>query len=202
MNERSAWKGIVAGAVAGLAATYAMSKFQGSFAKLAQEDQGNQSDQTGEPSTVKVADRAAVAATGRHLPDEQKEKAGNLVHYGFGTLMGALYGVAAEYVPAARTGLGSAFGSALFVGADEIGVPLAGLSKPPQETPAKLHLYAWAAHLVYGTALEGTRLATRKALDLIPENSADRYEYDSNSGYDSDSDGGTLQERIRRRRSA
>jgi putative membrane protein len=200
MNERSAWKGILAGAVAGLAATYVMSKFQGSFAKLAQEDQGNQSDETGEPSTVKVADRVAVAATGKHLPDEQKEIAGNLVHYGFGTLMGAAYGVAAEYAPIARSGFGSAFGSALFVGADEIGVPLAGLSKPPQETPARLHLYAWASHLVYGAALEGTRLATRKALDLTPENHEDIDDYELGSDFDSDED--TLQNHLRRRRSA
>lgn len=201
MNERSAWKGIVAGAVAGVAATFVMSKFQGRFAKLAQEDQNHQSNEKGEPSTVQVADRVSVAVTGEHLPQGQKEKAGNLVHYGFGTLMGAAYGAAAEYVPAARSGFGSAFGSALFVGADEIGVPLAGLSKPPQETPARLDLYAWASHLVYGAALEGTRLAVRKALDQIPESSDAGYGYDEDYDFDSERQE-TLQDRLRRRRSA
>ena len=198
MNDRSAWKGIVAGAVAGLAATYVMSKFQGSFAKFAQEDQGNQSDEKGDPSTVKVADKISVAVRGQHLPKEQKESAGNIVHYGFGTLMGAAYGALAEYAPVARSGFGSAFGSALFIGADEIGVPLAGLSKPPQETPAKLHFYAWASHLVYGAALEGTRLATRRALDLIPSDSGYEFDWNEDSDYHSDS----LQDRLSRRRSA
>ena len=198
MTDRSAWKGIVAGAVAGLAATYVMTKFQSSFSKLAKQDEENQSEDQGDPSTVKVADKISTVVRGQHLPDDQKETAGNVVHYGFGTLMGAAYGALAEYAPITRSGFGSAFGSALFVGADEIGVPLAGLSKPPQETPARLHLYAWASHLVYGAALEGTRLATRKALDLIPSDSD--YEYDWNEDIDYDSD--TLQDRLRSRRSA
>ncbi len=201
MNERSAWKGIAAGAVAGFAATYVMTKFQSSFSKLARQDEENQSEDQDDPSTVKVADHVSVAATGKHIPDDQKETAGNLVHYGFGTLMGAAYGAIAEYAAAARSGFGSAFGSALFVGADEIGVPLAGLSKPPQETPARLHLYAWASHLVYGAALEGTRLAVRKALDQIPESLDADYDYEEEFDYDRERQE-TLQDRLRRRRSA
>lgn len=177
MQNRSIWKAALAGAVAGLAATYVMTEFQSRFSKLAQHDQENQAEDQGDPSTVKVADRISVTTTGHHIPKEQKETAGNLVHYGFGTLMGVTYGVLSEYVPATRSGFGSAFGSALFVGADEIGVPLAGLSKPPQETPAKLHLYALSSHLVYGTALEATRRITRAALSKATHERSDDYDY-------------------------
>ncbi len=177
-HKRSAWKGIVAGAVGGLAATYVMTKFQTSFSKLAQEDQENQAQGAGgEPSTVKMADKIATTVTGHHLPKQQKEAAGNLVHFGFGTIMGIAYGVLTEAIPAANAGFGTAFGSVLFVGADEVGVPAAGLSKPPQETPLKLHAFAWASHLVYGAALEASRLATRAALSLVGND-------DRRSGFD------------------
>ncbi len=165
-RNRSLWKGLVAGAIGGLAATFVMTHFQGAFSKLAQDDQQNQAEGAGgDPSTVKIADKLSTTIMGRHLAKEQKETAGNLVHYGFGTAMGVLYGLLSEAMPDATAGFGTAFGSALFIGADEIGVPAAGLSKPPRQTPMKLHAYAWASHLVYGAALEASRLATRAALD-------------------------------------
>jgi uncharacterized membrane protein YagU involved in acid resistance len=170
MKNRSIWKGVVAGAVGGLAATIVMTQFQNGWTKVAERsnpasDENQKSQGQDDPSTVKMADRVFEIATGKHLSKEEKPFAGKLVHYGFGTLSGVVYGLLSEFVPKARAGFGSTFGSALFVGVDEIGVPLAGFSKPPSEYPAKVHLYTFASHLVYGTALEASRRAVRATLD-------------------------------------
>jgi uncharacterized membrane protein YagU involved in acid resistance len=144
-----------------------MNQFQNGWSKIAnrsRSEEENQQQSNDEPATVHVADNIYTSATGKPLQRFERRKAGKLVHYGFGTLAGIAYGVLSEFVPQTRAGFGSAFGSALFVGADEIGLPLAGLSKPASEYPPKTHIYAWASHLVYGSALEASRLATRKAL--------------------------------------
>ena len=52
---------------------------------------------------------------------------------------------------------GLPFGAAVWIVADEIGVPLAGLSKPPTEYPLRDHASAFAAHLVFGVTTEGVR---------------------------------------------
>ena len=84
-----------------------------------------------------------------------------MVHYLFGTVMGALYGGLAEYAPLSALGVGTVFGSALFLGADELTLPLLGLSKPPAEEPAGPQLDHWAAHLVYGATTELVRRGLR-----------------------------------------
>jgi putative membrane protein len=166
MAKRSVWKGIVAGAVGGLAASFVMNQFQRGWSKIA--ERSNPEDQIqmnrDDPSTVKGADKLYVAFRGEHIPEDKKEKYGNLLHYATGVLAGMGYGVLSDFKPRTRAGFGSAFGSVLFVGADEIAVPLAGLSKGPKEYPVKTHVYALLSHLVFGSALEATRLGTRKAL--------------------------------------
>ncbi len=62
----------------------------------------------GEQSTVKVADRVARATTSHEIPQEQKQTAGNTVHYAFGTLMGGVYGALTSFFKEAPLGTGSA----------------------------------------------------------------------------------------------
>src|SRR5690348_18343915 len=74
--------------------------------------------------------------------------------------MGALYGMAMEAPPrGVRSQLipffGSLFGSALFLGADEMAVPALGLSKAA-ESPSS-HFYGWAPHAGYGLRTELVR---------------------------------------------
>jgi uncharacterized membrane protein YagU involved in acid resistance len=114
-----------------------------------------------EGSTEKVA-RKLAESTGHQLDKESKKKAGQAVHYTFGTLMGIVYCVSAELLPEVTTGAGTAFGTLLFLGADEIAVPAFHLSGPPTQTPATDHLQYWAAHVVYGASLDLVRsLITR-----------------------------------------
>jgi len=52
---------------------------------------------------------------------------------------------------------GVPFGVAVWIVADEIGVPLSGLSKAPMEHPLEDHVSALTAHLVYGATTEVVR---------------------------------------------
>ena len=76
--------------------------------------------------------------------------------------MGAVYGVTAELVPEVTTGGGTAYGTLLFLAADEVAVPAFQLSPSPTQTPATDHLQHWAAHVVYGGSLELVRSLLRR----------------------------------------
>jgi len=182
-HRPSVLRGIITGATAGIAATLIMDQFLKLTSasqkavekqiKLAQgespweiaHEQVQQEQQAAgqEGSTEKVA-RKIAEATGKTLDKEKKKTAGQAVHYTFGTLMGIVYGVSAELVPEATTGAGAAFGTLLFLGADEVAVPAFQLSPAPTDTPAKDHLQHWAAHVVYGGSLELVRSLLRRVI--------------------------------------
>ena len=147
-------RGAAAGLAAGLIASFAMNQFQKMWSAAVPMPEDD------EPSTVKAAQKATRAA-GAELAEDEKEPAGNAVHYLFGGGLGALYGLIAEYRPEITSGFGAPFGlgaAALF---DEVAVPAAGLSEPPAEVPARQHLYGIASHLVYGGTTEGIRRLLR-----------------------------------------
>jgi putative membrane protein len=176
-NERSAWKGLLAGAAGGLAGTIVMTQFQNAWQKAAEKKRSGdmrgaerresaRASEEKEDATMKAAGKLARAA-GRELTQEQKKQASPWVHYGFGTAMGALWGMAMETSPrgvrAQRVPFfGSLFGSALFLGADEMAVPALGLAEA-SESPSS-HLYGWASHLVYGVTAEFVRRQIRSRI--------------------------------------
>jgi len=170
------WKGLVGGIVGGLAATIVMTQFQNAWMKASEKLKSNSVDQVGkkdrsaqpesdEDTVMKTAGRVAQIA-GYQLSREDKRKASPFIHYGFGTLMGGLYGVAVEHrqlrtkQPAL---LGAGFGTGLFLFADEIAIPALGLSGD-SESSIGTHLYGLASHLVYGMTAEGVRRLTRSML--------------------------------------
>lgn len=110
-----------------------------------------------EPATMQAASFASEALTGRPLGERGKEIGGPVVHYGFGAAMGALYGALAEFQPDTTAAVGVPFGVAVWLGADEIGVPLAGFAGKPTDYPLSRHLSALASHVVFGLTLEGVR---------------------------------------------
>lgn len=184
------WKGALAGAAAGLAAGYAMVKFQELWSRL-QDDQKKQDipahrieaqredarnsdvekdqpvDEERADATVKVANRISKTFANYELSRSDAEFAGPAVHYAFSAAIGALYGTVGEIAPVVRAGFGNAFGAALFVVADEVAVPVMHLSKPPQEVPLSKHLYGLVSHLVYGSTTEGLFRLLRGRLDNI-----------------------------------
>lgn len=175
-------KGLVAGLAGGLVASWTMNQFQAAWSKAtegfekphgAQSMQPSEGQQTGQrpeqkenqdDATVKAAKAVSEGIFGHKLKENEKNPAGAVVHYAFGTVTGGFYGAIAEIAPAITTAGGLPFGAAFWLVADEISVPLLGLSKGPTEYPASTHAYALASHLVYGLTAEAVRRSVRSAL--------------------------------------
>ena len=108
-SHRSAWKGLVAGVVGGIVASWAMDRFQYWWLSFDDGDerqlQQTQRDEntSDEPATVKTASVISEGVFGHSLTVKEKEIAGPAVHYAVGTTAGAVYGVVAEYEPNVTT---------------------------------------------------------------------------------------------------
>jgi putative membrane protein len=156
-------RGVVAGALGGLAASWVMNRAQ---AMVPPPGYGDASDTEHEDdATVKVARRLSCAVLHHDIDENEKERAGAMVHYAFGASLGALYGGLAEAMPAVRRGFGATFATAVWLIADELAVPSLHLAKPANEKPMPLHAYALGSHLVYGAALETVRGGVQRLLD-------------------------------------
>src|SRR5215207_323769 len=181
-REGDVWKGLAAGLVGGLVASWVMNRFQDVWINLSEsggQSQGEQSSQQGqgngstgqqqsgeeqEDATVKTASAISESILDHELTESEKKWAGPAVHYAFGTAVGGLYGAAAELAPDVTAGVGLPFGAAFWLVADETALPLLGLSKGPTEYPLSTHVYALASHFVYGLTAEAVRRAVRSAL--------------------------------------
>ena len=167
-NNSDILKGLAAGLVGGLVGTIVMTQYQNLVTQIGKSATGDdkkekkQEKESSENATVKTAKAISETVFDHKLKKSEKETAGNAVHYVFGTTVGALYGAAAEAIPATATGYGLPFGTALFIGADEVAVPALGLSEPPTEIPMTTHAYALSSHLVYGLTADIVRRAVRK----------------------------------------
>ena len=157
-----------AGAAAGLLGAWMMVRFQhalggtndsGSHPHRRQNATPNDTDGTiaDEPASMKAASRASEAVAGRPLDEGEKEVAGPMVHYAFGAVTGSFYALAAERRPDVSAAAGIPFGVAVWLIADEIGVPLAGLASKPTDYPLERHASALASHLVFGLTVESVR---------------------------------------------
>ena len=125
------------------------------------EEQSQSANQ--EPAPVKVVVAAEQAVLNREPSESDKKIGSQVVHYGFGTAMGLLYGAFADKIPTVRAGGGTLFATPLWLGADEIIVPALKLSPPPADSPMKTHICGLASHLVYGLTVEGVRRAALAA---------------------------------------
>ena len=177
-GDGATWKGVIAGAVGGVIGAWAMEQFQSWWSRSV--DDGNDAMQRwsgeepawdgrtqdqekghAEPATVKAVAAVAEPMLGRELTKAEKNVAGPLAHYAFGALAGAVYGAIAERNRAMTMGGGVPYGATVWLVADELGVPAAGLSSPPTEHRPEAHLYSFGSHVVYGLTLEGSRRLVR-----------------------------------------
>ena len=177
-KEGNVMKGMVAGLIGGLVASWTMNQFQSTWTKLAEGFEGSHGAQSMQPAdgsspqeepdqedaTVKVAEVVAENVFDHQLLESEKKPAGAVVHYAFGTASGALYGALAEVAPQVTTGAGLPFGAAFWLLADEVTMPFLGLSKGPTAYPVSTHAYSLASHLVYGLTAEVSRRALRQVL--------------------------------------
>jgi putative membrane protein len=167
-HDGAVWKGVAAGVAGGLVASYVMNQFQAVTKKLSAGEgngggQGEAAKNEGEDATVKTAE-AITGAFGHPISQDEKKVAGPVVHYAFGATMGAVYGALAELSPTVAKGAGVPFGTAVWLGADEIAVPALHLSKKPAESPPSVHASALASHVVYGLTTDLVRRAVLRVL--------------------------------------
>ena len=165
-GEIDMMKGLLAGVVGGLLASYLMEQFQAAWSAATEAmcSAKKRSGRKPDPATVKAANVISEKVTGHKLPRDYKSMAGEAVHYGMGASSAAVYGVLAEVAPIVTIGNGVGFGTGVWLLVDEVAVPAAGLSKPPKEIPLTTHVYAFASHLIYGWITETVRRAVRRAL--------------------------------------
>ena len=153
-------KGIIAGAIGGLVASYVMTKYQEVTATIADTGGGEK----GDPANVKAAKAISENVFDHKLKKSEKEPAGEALHYLMGGISGAIYGATAEMSDTATLGAGFPFGTAVWAIADDIVVPALGLSKPASDFSLATHAYALSSHWVYGLTSEMVRRAVRKVI--------------------------------------
>jgi putative membrane protein len=160
------WRDIAIGAVGGLIGTVVLEKISSTLYErenLQAKTRENELLASGDPP-MQLANRISDDVLRLNLPDEKKEKLAMGIHYAFGAIAGAMFGVVAPRAPFLSTGFGALYGTLFWIVGDEIGMPIMGISKPSQDYPWQTHARAWTAHVGYGAAVVGTfRLANRVA---------------------------------------
>jgi putative membrane protein len=168
MSRRSPLGAFCGGLVAGLVGAFAQSLFFSCTRKLAPVPPTRvfdpaEPEQRTEMPTQTVA-RRVTEQLARRGPLEHEEGAARAVHFAFGSAWGGLYGLVAGTLPRAGTLKGSlAFGAVVWLVSDDILLPAFRLSAWPHHYPVKMHLYAIAAHAVYGAAVAATFAALGRA---------------------------------------
>ena len=121
-------------------------------------------EQDTETATQTVA-RRAVEKLARRGPLRDKARAGRIVHYGFGSSWGGAYGLVAGSIPGAAGPVGGAvFGLAVWATSDNLLLPAFRVAAWPKDYPIRVHAYAVAAHVVYGTAVWAAFRGMRHAM--------------------------------------
>ena len=144
-------KGLLCGLLGGLV---------GSFAKVVGEKIYDPRTQGQTPPPVVLETRLA----GHPLPPAQAKAGMQAIHYTFGGVTGAIYGVLAEFYPLVTAGDGAAFGVVLQLFTHESLVPAFHLDVPPWRQPLREHSSELFTHILYGVAAELTRRWLRRRL--------------------------------------
>lgn len=101
--------------------------------------------------TMRLARWAKVA---QHLDDEKEQKAATYVsHFGYGTTVGSLYGLACASGMRPGVGSGLVYGMLVWAGSYLGLLPALGILSPATRHPPRRTLLMIAAHLVWGSTL-------------------------------------------------
>ncbi|GGK44127.1 DUF1440 domain-containing protein [Nocardia camponoti] len=112
-----------------------------------------------------IANEFSEAVYGKPLDKSEKLKAQQVIHYGFGAVVGAAYGVATANCPAIGRGLGIPAGLALYGTTHATLLPLFGVQQPPWKMPLSAVCWEATSHAVFGATLEiGLRLLRGRKL--------------------------------------
>lgn len=156
------WAEIAGGIVGGLVGAWVMGQAIEAMTRLEPEEQPED-----EEPTVKTAAAISEALLKKTLSRRQRKPAGQAVHYAFGALVGAFYGVLGAELPIVRSGAGTLYGLGVWLGADELALPALRLTPPAKDQPKSQHAEMAAAHLVFGVVLDSVTRACRHLLSEI-----------------------------------
>jgi hypothetical protein len=158
MSRRSPLGAFCGGLAAGFVGAVAQSLFFACTKKVAPQPSAQafepvEPEQLTETATETVA-RRFKEQLARRGPLQHPELAAQVVHLGFGSAWGAVYGLAAGTLPSVATFRGGmTFGMIVWLVSDDLLLPTFRLSAWPQHYPVKNHLYAILAHAAYGVAM-------------------------------------------------
>jgi putative membrane protein len=150
-------KKLLVGAVGGLVGAWAMNQFQDYVARRPRQGASARRGTGGEPATLKAAETISDKLLHHDPSVNEKKLAEPAMHYLFGVFSGAIYALSTDFIPVGTRYWSLLFSTVLWLTADEIVVPILGLSAPPWDYPLPTHLKALVSHWVYGLGAEGTR---------------------------------------------
>ena len=174
MRRKTPIRALLEGVVAGVVGAGVQTLFFRATAKLApappkQAFRPPEPQQADEDALQTVARRAVEGLAQRGpLDARDKERAGQIVHYGFGAAWGGLYGLLRASYPRlwSASGIGG-FALGVWVLSDNVILPGFKLAAWPHRYPLRSHAYALAAHLAYGGGVAATLAAVDHA-KLLP----------------------------------
>ena len=144
-------KGAIAGLVGGLIATAAKTAAERIYPPRTH----------GEPEpTTRVAEKLGEP----RYATREKKVVEEGIHWGFGAVTGAAYGVIAELYPDVTAKGGATFGLALMTVTHEGALPALGLAESPEKQEGRERRSEMATHIVYGIVCETVRNLLRRAL--------------------------------------
>jgi hypothetical protein len=117
-----------------------------------------------EPATDTIGRLAYEAVEGHEPSDETRQKLGQAVHWGYGVLLGGLYGALRTDATTPDLVGGLGYGAAAWALGDELMVPLLGLAEGPTAHSWSEHATALGAHLVYGAATSSATQALKRVM--------------------------------------
>jgi uncharacterized membrane protein YagU involved in acid resistance len=103
------------------------------------------------PAPAQVGRRLVEGLFDVTLPPTRARLVSNVMHWGYGIVNGALYGIVAESLPSPRIRYGPPFGAAVWASGYVI-LPAAKLYEPIWKYDRKTLANDLSAHLIYGSA--------------------------------------------------
>jgi len=119
-------------------------------------------DPAGRPENMPpafVANRAAVALGLGELTVDQRLRAQEAIHYGFGAGLGIAYSAAARRWRVVSAGRGALAGLAIYAGTHASVLPALGIQRPPWRLAPAAVVWESMSHVVFGAALDALRRA-------------------------------------------
>jgi hypothetical protein len=174
------WQGFVVGIAGGAVGTVVMGGYWKAVTALAGTDPRAQTRAGGphplddislvgrhhgeEESSTAAMGRIAYRGIAGQDPssDETKSLLSYLVHYGYGSLQGGVYGALSDGGGGREVSEGAAFGTGMWLLGDELAVSLLGLADGPGKYPLGQHAARWGAHVAYGLAAAATTATLRR----------------------------------------